>query len=71
MTFTASPVVVWIVTIGTMFLSLAWLGYDSRNLWRLRRADRLDPRVRDQQFGYIIGVITAVVGIVGVLRYHF
>ncbi|MEZ4360209.1 MAG: hypothetical protein R3B48_08510 [Kofleriaceae bacterium] len=59
------------MTVGTMSLSCAWLVYDTRNLLRLRGADRRDPLVRDKLFGYVIGIITAIVGIVGVLRYHF
>lgn len=62
--------VTWFVTIGTMALSLVWLVYDTRNLWRLRGADRKNPLVRDKLFGYVIGIITAVIGIIGVLRYH-
>ncbi len=62
--------VTWFVTVGTMALSLVWLIYDTRNLLRLRGADRRNPLVRDKLFGYVIGIITAIVGIVGVLRYH-
>lgn len=62
--------VTWFVTIGTMALSVVWLVYDTRNLLRLRGADRKNPLVRDKLFGYVIGIITAIIGIVGVLRYH-
>jgi FtsH-binding integral membrane protein len=62
--------VTWLVTAGTMALSIAWLVYDTRNLLRLRGADRKNPLVRDRLFGYVIGIVTAVVGIVGVVRYH-
>lgn len=62
--------VTWFVTVGTMALSVVWLVYDTRNLLRLRGADRKNPLVRDKLFGYVIGIITAIVGIVGVLRYH-
>jgi hypothetical protein len=63
-------VITWFITIVTSSLSAAWLIYDLRNLWRLRGADRRDPLVRDKVFGYAIGIITALVGIVGVLKYH-
>lgn len=62
--------VVWFVTTITLALSSAWLVYDVRNLLRLRGADRADPLVRDKLFGYVIGIITALVGIFGVIRYH-
>ena len=70
MTFVPQAFVTWFVTIGTMTLSMAWLVYDTRNLLRLRGADRKNPLVRDKLFGYLIGIVTAIVGIVGVLRYH-
>ena len=70
MNLVPQAVITWIVTIGTMVLSLAWLVYDTRNLLRLRGADRKNPLVRDRLFGYVIGIVTAIVGIVGVLRYH-
>jgi FtsH-binding integral membrane protein len=70
MNFVPQAFVTWFVTIGTMTLSVAWLVYDTRNLLRLRGADRKNPLVRDKLFGYVIGIVTAIVGIVGVLRYH-
>lgn len=70
MNLVPQALVTWIVTIGTMALSSAWLVYDTRNLMRMRGADRKNPLVRDKLFGYVIGIITAIVGIVGVLRYH-
>jgi len=70
MNLVPQAVITWLVTIGTMVLSLAWLVYDTRNLLRLRGADRKNPLVRDRLFGYAIGIVTAIVGIVGVLRYH-
>jgi hypothetical protein len=62
--------ITWFITIVTSSLSAAWLAYDLRNLWRLRAADRRDPLVRDKVFGYSIGVVTALVGLLGVLKYH-
>lgn len=70
MNLVPQAVITWLVTVGTMVLSLAWLVYDTRNLLRLRGADRKNPLVRDRLFGYVIGIVTAIVGIVGVLRYH-
>ena len=40
MNLVPQAVVTWIVTIGTMALSSAWLVYDTRNLLRMRGADR-------------------------------
>ncbi len=62
--------IVWFVTTITLALSGAWLVYDLRNLWRLRGADGKDPLVHDKRFGYVIGIVTALIGILGVVRYH-
>ena len=60
----------WFLTLMTGVLAVAWLIYDAINLARTRNADRADPIVRDKQFGYVIGVLIGVVGIVGVLRFQ-
>jgi hypothetical protein len=60
----------WILTILTGGLAGAWFIYDSRNLLKTWSADRRDPLVRDKLFGYVIGILIGVVGVVGCLRYH-
>lgn len=70
MSFVPHSYVVAFVTTITVALSGAWLVYDLRNLFRLRGADSSDPLVRDKRFGYVIGIITASVGLYGVVRYH-
>ena len=61
---------VWVLTALTGGVSTAWLLYDARNLWRSRGADGGDPLVRDRRFGYVMGVIIALIGVVGALRHH-
>jgi hypothetical protein len=39
-------------------------------LARLRRTDRRDPLIRDQRFGYLIGIVIGVIGLVGTLRFN-
>lgn len=70
MSFVPHSYVVAFVTTITVALSGAWLIYDLRNLMRLRGADTSDPLVRDRRFGYVIGILTASVGLYGVVRYH-
>jgi hypothetical protein len=70
MNLVSQNLVTWFVTIVTLSLSVSWLVYDTRNLLRMRGADRKNPLVRDKLFGYAIGILTAIVGIVGVVRYH-
>ena len=60
----------WFVTILTGGLAGTWLVYDTINLLRSRRADGSDPLVRDKRFGYVMGMLIGVVGIIGCLRFH-
>jgi hypothetical protein len=39
-------------------------------LARLRGANRRDPLVGDQRFGYAMGIIIGMIGVVGTLRYN-
>ena len=71
MTELVSPTVFkWFMTILTGGLAGSWFFYDSFNLFRLRNADRSDGVVRDKQFGYVIGIIIGVIGVLGCLRFH-
>jgi len=60
----------WFVTFLTGGLAASWLVYDTINILRIRRADGGDPLVRDKRFGYVMGMIIGVVGIIGCLRFH-
>lgn len=60
----------WILTGLTGGLAGTWLVYDAINLIRIRNADRTDPTVRDKRFGYVIGIVVALVGVVGCLKFH-
>ena len=60
----------WCLTALTGGLAGTWLVYDAVKLVRLRNADRSDPVVRDKQFGYVIGMIIGVIGVVGCLKFQ-
>lgn len=60
----------WFVTILTGGLAGAWAIYDSINLIRSRNLDRSDAVVRDRHFGYAIGIVIGVAGVIGCLRFH-
>lgn len=60
----------WILTGLTGGLASTWLVYDTYNLIRSRSADRRDPTVRDRRFGYAVGIVVGVIGIIGCLKYH-
>ena len=61
----------WIITVSTGALGGVWAAYDLRNLLKHQGADMSDPLERDKRFGYIMGVIIGLVGVFGVLKYHF
>jgi hypothetical protein len=48
----------------------AWLVVDAINLARARKAGASDPVTRDRRFGYLMGVIIAAVGVVGVVKHY-
>jgi hypothetical protein len=60
----------WFLTILTGGLAGAWFVYDSINLIRTRNLDRNDGVVRDKHFGYVMGILIGIVGVVGCLRFH-
>jgi ABC-type nickel/cobalt efflux system permease component RcnA len=60
----------WLLTALTGVLATAWLIYDTRNLIVTRNADRTDAVVRDKHFGYVIGILIGIVGVLGCLRFH-
>jgi hypothetical protein len=59
-----------LLTMATGGLSGAWVIHDVLFLSRLRGADFADPQVRDQRFGYVMGIVIAMIGVVGTLRYN-
>lgn len=59
----------WFVTAISVLLA-AWAFYDIVKWSRLRGQDPRDPLVRDQIWGYVLGLGMGVITMVGVLRYH-
>jgi hypothetical protein len=47
-----------------------WVIHDVLFLARLRGADRGDPLIADQRFGYAMGIIVGMIGVVGTLRFN-
>jgi hypothetical protein len=63
----------WFITFLTGGLASVWVVYDSFNLTRLLRStnvDRTDGVYRDRRFGYAMGIVIGVVGIIGCLMFH-
>lgn len=59
----------WIVTVLTVAAAL-WALYDIVKLSKIHAKDRNDPLVRDERFGYGMGIIIGAFTISGMLRYH-
>ncbi len=58
------------LTFLVLALAGPWLLYDTFNLIRTRKLDRRDPVVRDRHFGYVIGILIGVVGVLGCLMFQ-
>lgn len=59
-----------LLSVLTGGLAGAWLIHDLVLLARLRRTDRRDGLIRDQRFGYLIGIVIGAIGLVGTLRFN-
>lgn len=60
----------WFLTILTGGLAGIWFFYDLRNLIVTRKLDRSDGVVRDKHFGYVMGIVIGIIGVVGCLKFH-
>ena len=61
-------VVIWIGTVLIVGLAGFWLVWDSI---RLRRFLPRGRGAHDEIFGSIVGIVTAIIGLIGVARYHW
>ena len=59
----------WILTVLTTAGAL-WALYDIVKMRNLRGKDPTDPKVGDERFGYVIGILIGVFALGGMLRYH-
>ena len=55
----------WFLVLVTGGVSALWFLSDAVKLWKSGRADGSDPSVRDRRFGYTMGLVIAVIGMVG------
>jgi hypothetical protein len=51
-------------------VGVVWTIHEIMLLMRLRGADRRDPLVRDQRFGYAMGIVIGLIGVFGTLRFN-
>jgi Na+/proline symporter len=60
----------WVLIALTGGLAGSWLFHDALHLLKHHRADASDPQIPDKRFGYIIGILIGIIGIVGCVGYH-
>ncbi len=59
----------WILTV-LIAAGAVWALFDIVTMSRTRGKDGRDPHVRDERFGYVIGIVIGLFAISGLLRYH-
>ena len=59
-----------IISVLTAGVGGLWVIHELVLMNRLRGKDLGDPLIRDQWFGYFIGIAIAVIGVVGTLRFN-
>jgi hypothetical protein len=70
MNLVSEPVFRAIISTLTAGVGGLWVIHELVLMNRLRSADLKDPLVRDQWFGYFIGIAIGVIGVVGTLRFN-
>jgi hypothetical protein len=51
-------------------VAAAWVIHDLGLIARLRGADRRDSLVADKRFGYAMGIVIGMIGVIGTLRFN-
>ena len=59
-----------LLSLLTAGFAVVWGVHDAVLIARLRGAKGRDPLVGDKLFGYVVGIVIAVIGIVGTLRFN-
>jgi hypothetical protein len=70
MTLVGDGVFHWILTVATGGFAGFWVLHDLVLLVRLRGANRRDPLIADQGFGYVLGMVMGMIGVIGALRFN-
>jgi len=70
MTLVSDSVFRWFLSAITGGVAAVWVIHDLVLIARLRGADRRDPLVADKRFGYAMGIVIGMIGVIGTLRFN-
>ena len=70
MTLVSDNVFRWFLSAITGGVAAVWVIHDLVLIARLRGADRRDPLVADKRFGYAMGIVIGMIGVIGTLRFN-
>jgi hypothetical protein len=70
MTLVSDEIFRLFLTVVTGGFAAVWAVHDIVLIARLRGADRRDPLVRSKLFGYSMGIVIGMIGVIGTLRFN-
>jgi hypothetical protein len=70
MTIMSEPAFRAVISVLTAGIGGLWVVHELVAINRLRGKGFADPLIRDQWFGYFIGIAIGVIGVVGTLRFN-
>jgi hypothetical protein len=70
MTLVSNEVFHALLSVITGGVAAVWTIHDVVLIGGLRGADRRDPLVRDKLFGYSMGIVIGMIGVLGTLRFN-
>lgn len=70
MTLVSDGVFRFLLSLVTGGVAAVWVLHDLVLIARLRSAGRGDPLVADKRFGYAMGIVIGMIGVLGTLRFN-
>jgi hypothetical protein len=70
MNLVSDPVFRLLLSVVTGGVAAVWVIHDLVLIARLRGADRRDRLVADKRFGYAMGIVIGMIGVIGTLRFN-